>query len=174
MRALLPRGRDAVVVAAGALALVLAAAVRFGAGVELAIGLVLCPTMLLLSAIDLRHRLLPNEIVLGGAAAALVVVAVGAPDRFLDHLWAGLALFAFLFLFAAIFAGGIGMGDAKLGLLIGFALGAATAAAMFYALFGVFLAAGWILLRHGAGARKRTIAFGPYLAFGATLAYFLG
>jgi prepilin signal peptidase PulO-like enzyme (type II secretory pathway) len=174
LRALLPHGRDAVVVTLGAVALVLAAALRFGASVELAIGVVLCPVMILLAAIDLRQRLLPNELVLGGAGTVIAIVAIGAPDRFLDHLWAGLALFAFLFLFAVIFAGGLGMGDAKLGLLIGFALGAATAAAMFYALFAVFLAAGVILLRHGAAGRKQTLAFGPYLALGTLVAYFLG
>lgn len=174
LRALLPRGRDAVLVTAGAAALVVAAAARFGLGVELALGVVLCPAMLLPAAIDVRHRLLPNELVLGGAAAVVAIVAIGAPDRFTEHLFAGLALFAFLFAFAAIFAGGLGMGDAKLGLLIGLALGAATTAAMLYALFAVFVAAGWILLRHGAAARKRTLPFGPFLALGTLAAYFLG
>jgi leader peptidase (prepilin peptidase)/N-methyltransferase len=174
LRALLPGGRDAVATSTLAVALVLLALLRFGPGATAAIGVLLCPALVVLAAIDLRHRLLPNEIVLTAAAAIAAVVAVVEPGKFTDHLWAGLALFGFLFLFALVFAGGLGMGDTKLGLLIGLALGAATASAMFYALFAVFVAAGVILVRHGAAGRKHTLAFGPYLAFGALLAYFLG
>jgi prepilin signal peptidase PulO-like enzyme (type II secretory pathway) len=45
---------------------------------------------------------------------------------------------------------------------------------MMAAFFGVFLAALWILIRHGVSARKSTIPFGPFLALGGILAFFFG
>jgi prepilin signal peptidase PulO-like enzyme (type II secretory pathway) len=45
---------------------------------------------------------------------------------------------------------------------------------MLAAFAGSFVAALWILFRGGLAARKQTIAFGPYLAAGGILAFFLG
>ena len=172
LRQLAPAGTELASVVLASVVLVLAGFAMFGPA-KGAIGLVLFPSLAALTSIDLRHHLLPNAIVLPAAAAALLAAAAD-PSTFLDHLWAGLALGGFLFVFAAIFPGGLGMGDAKLGLLIGFALGGATMTAMFYALFTLFIAAGWILVRGGADARRTMIAFGPFLAFGASMAFFTG
>src|SRR5205085_542487 len=86
---------------------------------------------------------------------------------FLEHLEAGLALFGFLFVFAALVPAGLGMGDAKLGLLLGLALGSRTLPAMLATFAASFIAAVWVLGRHGLSARKQTIPFGPYMALGA-------
>jgi prepilin signal peptidase PulO-like enzyme (type II secretory pathway) len=66
------------------------------------------------------------------------------------------------------------MGDAKLGLLLGFALGSRTLAAMMVAFAGLFVAALWILARQGFSARKQAIPFGPFIALGGILGFFLG
>jgi leader peptidase (prepilin peptidase)/N-methyltransferase len=60
----------------------------------------------------------------------------------------------------------MGMGDVKLVAVLGLFLGRAVAPALFIALaagsaFGVAMAT-----RHGAGARKMTVPFGPFLALG--------
>ena len=60
----------------------------------------------------------------------------------------------FLLVFAVVFPGGLGMGDAKLGLLLGLALGSRTLSAMMVAFVGLFLAALFIVATQGASARK--------------------
>jgi leader peptidase (prepilin peptidase) / N-methyltransferase len=174
LRELLPAGSRLALVGAGAVTLAIASFADFGASGRAAVGAVLCPVLVLLAAIDWRHRLLPNAIVLPAALLVALLVAAFNPGGFLEHLWSGLALFGFLFVFAAIFPAGLGMGDAKAGLLIGLALGARTLSAMMAAFFGLFLAAMWILARHGISARRRSLPFGPFLAVGGILAYFFG
>ena len=174
LRELVPVGRQRVVVAVAAVGLAVASFADFGASGRAAVGAVLCPALVLLAAIDLRHRVLPNAIVLPSGLLVAVLVAAFNPGGFLEHLWAGLALFGFLFFFAAIFPAGLGMGDAKAGLLIGLALGVRTLSAMTAAFFCLFVAALWILARHGVSARRRSLPFGPFLAAGGILAFFFG
>jgi prepilin signal peptidase PulO-like enzyme (type II secretory pathway) len=118
--------------------------------------------------------LLPNEIVFSATLLVALIIAAANPGEFLKHLAIGLAVGGFLFFFAAIFPGGLGMGDAKLAFLLGLALGSRTASAMMVALIGLFLAALWILATQGVAARKRAIPFGPFLALGGILAFFFG
>ena len=75
LREVLPRGARAVAVVAVSAALVVADFAHFGVTGWAFIGLVLCPVMVLLTAIDLEHRLLPNVIVLPASLAVLAIVA---------------------------------------------------------------------------------------------------
>jgi leader peptidase (prepilin peptidase)/N-methyltransferase len=156
------------------LALLAGSFADFGASGRGLVGAVLCPVLVLLAAIDAKHHLLPNDIVLPSALLVALIVAAADPAGFLEHLWAGLALGFFLFLFAAVFPAGLGMGDAKLGLLLGLALGSRTLSAMMVAFAGLFVAALWILATQGISARKKSIPFGPFIAIGGILAFFLG
>jgi prepilin signal peptidase PulO-like enzyme (type II secretory pathway) len=173
-RELLPHGVLAVSVAAVSAALLALSFADFGLSGRALVGAVLCPLLLLLAAIDFRHHLLPNDIVLPGALLMALIVAAVDSAGFFEHLWAGLALGFFLFVFAAISRSGLGMGDAKLGLLLGLALGSRTLAAMMVAFAGLFVAALWILATQGISARKVAIPFGPFIALGGILAFFLG
>jgi leader peptidase (prepilin peptidase)/N-methyltransferase len=170
---LLPTGRARVAVAVAGAALLGASFAVFGASGRALVGAVLCPVLVLLAAIDVKHRLLPNAIVLPSALLTALIVAATNPAGFLEHLEAGLALGFFLFLFATVFPSGLGMGDAKVGLLLGLALGSRTLSAMMLAFLGLFVAALWILSRQGLSARRQSIPFGPFLAFGAIAAFFL-
>ena len=67
----------------------------------------------------------------------------------------------------------MGFGDAKLGFLLGLALGSRTFAAAIYACAGLLVAALYVLATRGAAARKDTIPFGPFLAAGGIIAFFL-
>jgi leader peptidase (prepilin peptidase) / N-methyltransferase len=174
LRGLLPAGRARTLVALLAAVLAIASVADFGISGRALVGFVLCPVLVLLAAIDLRHRVLPNAIIFSSVLLVALIVAAADAAGFLEHLYAGLALFGFLFVFAAVFPAGLGMGDAKLGLLLGLALGSRTLSAMLLAFAAVFLAAVWILARNGLSARKQTMAFGPYLALGGILAFFLG
>jgi prepilin signal peptidase PulO-like enzyme (type II secretory pathway) len=173
-RELLPRGVTAVAVTTASATLFALSFADFGMSGRALVGAVLCPALLLLAAIDYRHHLLPNDIVLPGALLITLIVAAVDPAGFFEHLWAGLALGIFLFVFATISRTGLGMGDAKLGLLLGLALGSRTLAAMMVAFAGLFVAALWILATQGISARKKAIPFGPFIALGGILAFFLG
>ena len=171
---LLPAGEARVAVVLLGAALAIGSIIDFGASGRALVGVVLCPVLVVLAAIDLKHRLIPNAIVFPSVLLIALIVAATNAAGFLEHLEAGLALFGFLFVFAAVVPAGLGMGDAKLGLVLGLALGSRTLSAMLAAFAGVFLAALWVLARQGMSARKQTIPFGPYLALGGILAFFLG
>ncbi len=174
LRALMPEdqlGRFGIAV--GSIALVAASFVTFGSSGRAFVGAVICPVFLLLAAIDLRHRVLPNLIVLPGTVAVALIVAASPSYDFFEHLWTGLGLFGFFFIFAVAFRGSFGMGDAKAGLLVGLALGLQGTFSAMMAAFGLlFVAALWILFRGGMAARKQSLPFGPFLAFGVILGFF--
>jgi leader peptidase (prepilin peptidase) / N-methyltransferase len=66
------------------------------------------------------------------------------------------------------------MGDVKLAALLGAVLGKSVAAAIFIGLIAGAVFAVGVLVREGLKARKKTIAYGPFLAFGGLLVLFLG
>jgi leader peptidase (prepilin peptidase)/N-methyltransferase len=69
----------------------------------------------------------------------------------------------------------MGMGDVKLAGVMGLFLGSAVAPAIFIALLAGALLGGAILVRRGVQAgRKTKVPFGPFLAFGAVAASFVG
>jgi leader peptidase (prepilin peptidase)/N-methyltransferase len=174
LRELLPAGRTAVLVAALSLAAAVASFAHFGLSGHALAGAVFCPALVLLAAIDLKHNLLPNMIILPASLAVGLIVAASAPGDFVGHLLAAIALGGFFFAFAAFFPGSLGMGDAKLGFLLGLALGSKTLGATLIAFAGLLLGALYVLATRGVSARKDSIPFGPFLALGGILAFFLG
>jgi prepilin signal peptidase PulO-like enzyme (type II secretory pathway) len=66
------------------------------------------------------------------------------------------------------------MGDAKLGFLLGLALGSKVFGAAIIAFAGLLIAALYVLATRGVSARKEAIPFGPFLALGGIVAFFLG
>jgi leader peptidase (prepilin peptidase)/N-methyltransferase len=116
---------------------------------------------------SIQHRL-PNRIVLPlYAACAVAVVAQSS----LVAIAAGLGTAGFLFLLSL--GGGMGMGDVKLGGVLGLAAGSlGLSAAILAPLAGFLLGGGAALvaLRRGRGA---VIPFGPYLLGGFWVAVLL-
>jgi prepilin signal peptidase PulO-like enzyme (type II secretory pathway) len=103
-----------------------------------------------------------------------LIVAASTPGSLLSHLAAGAAFFAFFVVFGVIFgAGSMGLGDAKLGFLLGLALGPKTFGAAVIAFTAGLVAALYVLATRGVSARKDTISYGPFLALGGIVAYFL-
>jgi leader peptidase (prepilin peptidase) / N-methyltransferase len=174
LRELLPTGNVAVLVAALSLAAIVASFAHYGLTGHALVGAVFCPALVLLGAIDLKHKLLPNTIIGPATLAVGVIVAASSPGDFVAHLLAALALGGFFFAFAAFFPGSLGMGDAKLGFLIGLALGSKTLGATLIAFAGLLVAALYVLATRGISARKDALPFGPFLALGGILAFFLG
>ena len=169
----LPRQRQLVVAALSA-ALAVACFVRFGFGGRALVGAVFASVLVLLTAIDLDRRLIPNAIVLPALAFVLLAQIAFFPDRTLEWVLASLGAALFFFLPLLVYPAGMGMGDVKLAALLGAALGKAVVLALASTLLVVSAAAVVILVREGLGARKKAIAFGPFLAFGGLLALFLG
>ena len=171
---LLPTGTARLVVGAAMFVAAVASFVHFGFTGHALLGAIFCPTLILLAAIDMQHRLLPNMIVLPASLAVGLIVAASAPGDFVPHLLAGLALGGFFFAFAAFLPGSLGMGDAKLGFLLGLALGVKTLGATMIAFAALLVAALFVLAARGVSARKDAIPFGPFLALGGIVAFFLG
>jgi leader peptidase (prepilin peptidase) / N-methyltransferase len=173
LRELLPAGTWRVLTALGMVAAVLGSFGHFGLTNHALVGAVLAPTLVLLTAIDVKHRLLPNAIVLSATLAIGLILVAGDPRAFLAHLAVAAAAGGFFFAFAAFFPGALGMGDTKLVFLMGLALGGRTLGAIFIAFAVVLVAALYVIAKRGPAARKETIPFGPFLALGGLVAFFL-
>ena len=154
-------------------ALMSADLVRFGLGARGVVGMVLLPALVVLSAIDLRHRLLPNRIVVPATALALVSQVALASDHGREAALASVAAGGAFFLLRALYPRGLGMGDVKLALLLGAALGWDVMVALFVGSLGAAAAGIVVIARDGAAGRKTTLPFGPFLAAGAAVAFFI-
>jgi leader peptidase (prepilin peptidase) / N-methyltransferase len=152
--------------------LVAGCVLAFGLTPDALVAAAFCCVLVAVSAIDLKHRIIPNRIVLPAAAVALPVQTLLHPSP----QWALGALGASLFLFLAVLAypAGMGMGDVKLALFMGAVLGKAVAVAMMLGMVAALVPGLFLLARHGSKARKMAIPFGPFLAFGAVIALFWG
>jgi leader peptidase (prepilin peptidase)/N-methyltransferase len=155
-------------------ALVAACFLRFGATADAFVAALFVSALVVLSAIDVEHRILPDKIVLPAAAVVLAAQIALHPDRAVE--WVVAALGAALFLFVALLAypSGMGMGDVKLCLLLGAMLGWSVAVGLMVGMLAALVPAFVLLARHGSSARKMKIPFGPFLAFGAVVALFAG
>lgn len=127
--------------------------------------------LVVLSAIDLRERRLPNAIVLPAAAFALVANTLLDPGAI--WLVAALGTAVLLALPLLLNPRAIGLGDVKLGLLIGAATGSAVPDALVIGGLALVPFALAMLARHGSAARKATLPLGPFLAFGTIVVLML-
>src|SRR6187455_1513816 len=134
--------------------LVAACFVAFGLSAEAFAASFFCIVLVVLSAIDFAHRIVPNRIVL--PAALVVLVAQTALEPSPEWALGALAAAGFLFAAALAYPAGMGMGDVKL------------------ALVAALVPSVVLLARHGSAARKMGIPFAPFLAFGALVALFAG
>jgi leader peptidase (prepilin peptidase)/N-methyltransferase len=97
-----------------------------------------------------------------------------APERWKEWLAASLGAALFLFIALLAYPAGMGMGDVKLALLLGAGLGWTVSVGMMIGMVSALVASSVLFARHGLAARKMGIPFGPFLAFGAIVALFVG
>jgi leader peptidase (prepilin peptidase) / N-methyltransferase len=150
-----------------------AVALAFGAyplGGEALLAACVGAVLVVLAAIDIEHRIVPNRIVLPAAGLALLGHTALTPSDAPQYALAALLAAIFLFLPRLVSPNSIGMGDVKLGLLIGAALGWGAATALALGFLFVFPVAVLIAVRGGAAARRSTIPMCPFLALGALVA----
>ena len=162
--------------AVGICSAVLAAAflVRFGLSGRALIDAAVATVLLLLTAIDLQRRLIPNVIVLPAIVVVLIAQIALFPDRTLEWLLASFGAALFFFVPLLIYPAGMGMGDVKLAALIGAVLGWSVAVAILGALLAGAVFAVAVLVREGMSARKKAIPYGPFIAFGGIVVMLLG
>jgi prepilin signal peptidase PulO-like enzyme (type II secretory pathway) len=165
------RGAVVAALAAGVAAAVL---LRYGASGRGAVAASFAALLVVLSAIDLERRLLPNAIVLPAIAVALPAQLLLFPGRWLE--WTLAAFGAALVLLLPLLAGrvGVGMGDVKLAFLLGLVLGEDVLLAIVIASLAVLPVALALLVRHGGAAMRMGVPFGPFLSLGALVALLAG
>ncbi len=141
-----------------------------------------CGALLVLSAIDLEHRLLPDALTLPGASLGLLLALLLPHLSFWDSLLGALLGGGFFFLTGWAYervTGRVGMGggDVKLMAMIGAFLGVNSLPYIVFSSALLSVLAGLTLLlagRAGHGSEGRTThsPFGPFLAAGALLYLF--
>jgi leader peptidase (prepilin peptidase) / N-methyltransferase len=146
--------------------------VAFGLSGEAFVAAFFCVVLVVLSAIDLGHRIVPNRIVV--PAALVVLVAQTALEPSPEWALGALAASGFLFLAALAYPAGMGMGDVKLALLLGAMLGRLVGVGLMLGMVTALLPSLMLVARHGSAARKMGIPFAPFLAFGGIVALFAG
>jgi leader peptidase (prepilin peptidase)/N-methyltransferase len=146
--------------------------VAFGLSGKAFVSALFCVVLVVLSAIDLTHRIVPNRIVL--PAAVVVLGAQTALEPSPEWALGAVGASGFLFVAALAYPAGMGMGDVKLALLLGGMLGRFVAVGLMVGMFAALVPSVFLLARHGSAARKMGIPFAPFLALGAIVALFAG
>ncbi|MCL7366306.1 prepilin peptidase [Streptomyces ardesiacus] len=164
-------------------ALVCAAlAAATGTRPEVAVWLLLAPVGVLLAAVDLKVRRLPDPLTLPLAGAALVLLGLAAlvPEHageWSTALLGALVLGAGYLVLFLVNPAGMGFGDVKLALAAGAVLGWYGWPTLMLGTFAGFLLGalyGGALLVARRADRKTAIPFGPFLVAGAFLGILAG
>jgi prepilin signal peptidase PulO-like enzyme (type II secretory pathway) len=144
----------------------------FGLTLDALVAAFFCAVLVVVSATDLAHRIIPNRVVVPAAAVVLVAQTLLHPSP--EWALGALGAAGFLLVAAIAYPGGMGMGDVKLALLMGAMLGRTVAVALMLGMLLALVPSVALLVRHGSEARKMGIPFGPFLALGSVLALFWG
>lgn len=150
-----------------------AAALKFGFSLELLSAIVLISVLVVLSATDLEHRLLPNVILAPAAVVGFALSVLASPGLWWVYLLSGVAVAGGLLALALAYPGGMGMGDVKMGGMLGVFLGPYAVLAVFLGALGGTVLAG-LLMAARRIQRRSALPFGVFLAFGALVTLFAG
>ena len=146
--------------------------VAFGLSLQAAAAAVFCAALVVVTATDLTHRIVPNRVVVPAAAVVLALMTAAEPSP--EWAIGAVGASGFLLVAALAYPGGMGMGDVKLALLMGAALGRTVIVALLIGMIAALVPSVVLFVRHGARARKMPIPFAPFLALGSVVALFAG
>ncbi len=142
---------------------------------DIALGIALVAVLVPVTISDLDHRIIPNRITGPAAIGALAIGLATHPPGVVEQLVAGLAGGGFLLAFALAYRRGLGMGDVKLGGVLGLYLSASVGVAIIVAVFTSAILGLAVIARVGvAKGRKTAFPFGPFLALGGVVAILAG
>ncbi len=146
---------------------------EFSLSLQTVSGLVFVAVLVALAGTDIEYRLLPNVIVAPAAVVGLVLSIISDPERWWVYLVSMVALAGALFALLLAYPRGMGMGDVKMGGMLGAFLGPYAALAVFIgALLGALV--GGVLMVTGAIERGSALPFGVFLALAGVFTLFLG
>ena len=150
--------------------LLLAGFFKFGPSFDFLVYAVVAPALVIITAIDIEHQIIPDVITLPGIALGLVVgtYTIGYADSLLGF-FAGGGLF---YLLAVLSNGGMGGGDIKYIAAVGALLGWQKVLLVIFigALLGSVVGVFQITVQKKS--RKSLIPFGPFLATGTLVTLF--
>ena len=138
--------------------------------------------LVVLSFIDLEHKLLPNRIVVPSFVSGVVLLGVAAAlgpgfGAWVRALLGAAVAFGTFFILAIISPRGMGMGDVKLSAVLGLALAFLGWPRLLVGFFTSFLAGavgGIALIAARRAGMKSEVPFGPYLALGTLVSVLFG
>jgi leader peptidase (prepilin peptidase)/N-methyltransferase len=155
-----------------------AIAAHDGVGWPLARDLLFFSLLLPIAFVDIDHRIIPDELSLGGLAAGILLSFLPGGDwkgSLMGCLVGGGVLYGTAFFYEkARGAEGMGGGDVKLLAMIGAFLGWKGAVLTIFIGSLIGVAGGLCAMRKGSEGLKTAIPFGPYLCAAALLARYLG
>ena len=138
------------------------------------LGFAFVSVLVTVTVTDLERRVIPNVILAAGAAMGLTIIVAADPGSLSGRLVAAAAAGGFLLLGRVARRDGMGMGDVKLAALMGLYLGRAVVPALLIAFAAGALAGVWLMVRHGAAARRWALPFAPFLAVGGIAGLLVG
>jgi leader peptidase (prepilin peptidase) / N-methyltransferase len=141
---------------------------------EVSLGIAFGAMLLVVALTDLERRVIPNAVLLAGAAIAVAIAAATDPGSLPTRAIAAMLAGGVLLLMALAHPRGMGMGDVKLAAVMGLYLGRSVAPALLIGFGAGALAGVVIIARRGAPARKHAVPFGPFLALGGIVAFSFG
>lgn len=141
---------------------------------ELVLYLPFAALLIVVAAIDLEHRIVPNKLLAPAAVWAVLGWAAVDLDFLPEALAAGAGAFLFLLLAALAYPAGMGMGDVKLAGVMGLYLGLSVVPALLVAFLAGSIVGIAIVVREGGDARKKGVPFAPFLALGGLVGLLAG
>ena len=170
--------------------------IKFGFGIEFVVACAIVTLLLVVTIIDLEHRLILDRVIFPSMVALLLLASLwpllgdprfflgdlprfflgdpGLLDSFLNSVAAGFGAFLVFLVIYLIYPPGMGFGDVKLAGLLGLMVGfpGILVALWIASIAGGLVAIALMLLRKKG--RKDAIPFGPYLAGGGLIAFLAG
>ena len=152
--------------------LILAGFFKFGLTFDFLIYTVVAPTLVIITAIDIEHQIIPDVITIPGIVLGLAAgsYTIGYIDSFLGFLLGG----GLFYLLAVLSNGGMGGGDIKYIAAAGALVGWQKVLLIIF--IGAFLGSfvGLFQIAVQKKSRKSLIPFGPFLAAATLITLFYG
>jgi len=154
--------------------LFLLAFLNYGLASEFIIFIILISSLIVVSFIDIKYQIIPNEITFSFIPFGLIFSLVFNHISFVNSLLGLVIPAGLLLLIAFIYKKGMGIGDVKLIGMIGVFIG------WQYALISIFIGAlfgsiyGIYMMVSGKMTRETRIPFGPFISLGAVIMILYG
>lgn len=145
---------------------------KFGFSINGIVGMLLASLAVIITVSDLKYMLIPDKVLLFFAPIFLILVPFMSEFSLWEHMLGAISGGGVLFLLALF--GGMGVGDAKLFVLLGWVIGWPQVMVAFLIACALGAGIGGILQVSGRIQRRQPVPFGPYLALGALLSYLFG